>query len=66
MCLVFFNVDVQRFDLSSFAIFASRSSSILLTSFPDSDPSCDIFNLADVADVFVANSIPQSVASDAS
>jgi len=33
---------------------------------PDSDPSCDISDLADVADVFVANSVPQIVASDAS
>jgi len=32
----------------------------------DSGPSRDILNLADVADVLVANSIPQSVASDAS
>jgi len=37
---------------------------ILFTCLPfDSGPSCDILNLADVADVFVANSIPQSVAS---
>jgi len=32
---------------------------------PDSGPSYDISDLADVADVSVANSIPQSVANDA-
>jgi hypothetical protein len=45
-------------------IFACRLSSILFISScssSDSDPSYDILNLADVANV--ANSIPQSVAS---
>jgi hypothetical protein len=30
----------------------------------DSGPSCDILNLADVANVLLANSIPRSFASD--
>jgi len=33
--------------------------------FPDFGPLYDILNLADAADVFFANSIPQSVANDA-
>jgi len=32
---------------------------------PDSDPSYDILNLADAVGIFIANSISQSVASDA-
>jgi len=31
---------------------------------PDSEPSYDILHLADAADVLVANSIPQNIASD--
>jgi hypothetical protein len=51
-----------------FVIFASRLLSILFarsllmalrSGFPDSGSSYDILDLADVADVFVANSSPQ-------
>jgi len=45
-----------------FAIFASRLSSCYMLSpclSPDSGPSCDILDLADVANVFVADFIPQ-------
>jgi len=50
-----------------FAAFASQSVYMIsLCSFSDSDPSYDILNLADVANVFVANSIPQRVTSDTS
>jgi len=68
------NVDVQLsyqrfeglrvFGFPFLVIFACRLSSILFISScssSDSDPSYDILNLADVANV--ANSIPQSVAS---
>jgi len=66
-----------RYDVSTFAIewtMYSSSSSSLQAGYhpfclPESLhahllilPSCDILNLADVADVFVANSIPYSVA----
>jgi len=45
----------------SFAMFASR----LSRSPPDSGSSYDVLNLADAADVLVANSIPRSIASEA-
>jgi len=44
---------------------AGYRSSCLISSSLDSDSSYDILNLRDVADVSVANSIAQSVASDA-
>jgi len=66
-------VQVARKCFLFFATFASRlsSNSIYMPFYmpmlsPDSDPFCDILNLIDVANIFAADSILQSVASDAS
>jgi len=61
--------DLEMSDFSSFAIFASRLSSIHYMIFPcsflDFGSCYDILDLAEVADILVVNFIPQSVASDA-
>jgi len=53
---------VVQVESRSFAMFASRFAS---RSPPDSGSSYDVLNLADAADVLVANSIPRSIASEA-
>jgi len=58
---------LKIFDFPFLAIFASQLSILFTWSLhgPDSDPSYVILNLADVVDVFVANSI-RNIANDAS